>query len=68
MANEARSNLRIADLKQRQPTSRRLINVRIPAHQADAIARLADQLGTSKSEVIVALLNAGLEAAGRLKR
>jgi hypothetical protein len=68
MANEARSNLRIADLKRRQPTSSRLMNMKIPAHQADAIARLADQLGTTKRDVIVALLNAGLEAVGRLKR
>jgi hypothetical protein len=68
MANGTRSNLRIADLKRRQPTSRRLINVKIPAHQADAIAQLADQLGTSKTEVIVALLNTGLEKTGMLKR
>ncbi|MFI5394542.1 MAG: hypothetical protein ACHQ9S_03325 [Candidatus Binatia bacterium] len=68
MTDGARSNLRIADLKRRQPSSRRLINVKIPAHQADAVARLADQLGTSKTEVIVALLNTGLEMTGKLKR
>jgi GH24 family phage-related lysozyme (muramidase) len=62
-----RSTLRIADLKQRQPTGFRLVNVKIPAHQADAIAQLAKRLGTSKTEVVIALLNAGLETAQRPK-
>jgi predicted XRE-type DNA-binding protein len=61
-----RSQLRIADLKQRQPRNNRLMNVKIPMHEHDAIARLAKQLGTSKTEVIVALLNAGLEQATKL--
>jgi hypothetical protein len=42
------------------------MNVKIPMHEHDAIARLAKQLGTSKTEVIVALLNAGLEQATKL--
>ncbi|MFI5399281.1 MAG: hypothetical protein ACHQ9S_27445 [Candidatus Binatia bacterium] len=68
MANGTRSNLRIADLKQRQPSSSRLINVKIFTHQWEAIRRLADQLGASKTAVVVALLNAGLEKTGKLKR
>jgi hypothetical protein len=34
----------------------------------DAIERLAQKLGANKTETVVALLNAGLEAAGRMKR
>jgi hypothetical protein len=56
-----RSTLRIADLKQRKPTSFRLLNMKISAHQADAIAQLAKRLDASKNEVVIALLNAGLE-------
>ena len=63
-----RSTLRIADLKQRKPTGFRLMNVKISAQQADAIAQLATRLGANKTEVVIALLNAGLEARNRLPR
>jgi len=59
MANE-RGHLRIADLKRQHPASTRLMNVRIPADTDEAIARLAEGLGTSKTEVVLALLNEGL--------
>ena len=56
-----RSTLRITDLKHRQPTASRLMNMRIPEHQWDAIAQLARKFETSKTEIVVALLNAGLD-------
>ena len=62
-----RAQLRIADLKQRQSRNTRLMNVKIPAHVHDAITALARQLGTSKTEIISALLNAGLETAAKLR-
>ncbi len=61
-----RSNLRIADLKNRGPKSTRLMNVKIPVQLSDQIAKLARHVGTSKTAVVVALLNAGLEKTGRL--
>jgi GH24 family phage-related lysozyme (muramidase) len=62
-----RAQLRIADLKERQSRNTRLMNVKIPAHVHDTITPLARQLGTSKTEIIIALLNAGLERAGKLR-
>lgn len=56
-----RSTLRIADLKQRQPARSRLMNMRIPEHQWDAIVQLARQFRATKTEIVVALLNAGLD-------
>jgi hypothetical protein len=58
-----RSELRIADLKRRMPTTTRLINVKIPAHLGAAIDRMAKELGASKTEIVIALLNAGLDRA-----
>jgi hypothetical protein len=55
-----RAKLRIADLKQRQPGSGRLMNMKIPVQLSDAIARLARELGANKTETVVALLNAAL--------
>jgi hypothetical protein len=58
-----RSELRITDLKRRVPTTTRLINMRIPSRIGAEIDRLADKLGASKTEVVIALLNAGLDKA-----
>jgi hypothetical protein len=63
----SRSALRLADLKARIPVSDKLMNVKIPGHLADAIDKLASSLNVSKTAVIVALLNDGLTAAGRVK-
>ena len=63
-----RSNLRITDLKARKPTTTRLINVKIPGHIVEAINRLAEELGTTKTEVIIALLEAGLEQGGKIRK
>ena len=63
-----RSGLRIIDLKKRPVSSSRLMNVKIPAHLSEAIDHLAKEFGTSKTEVVVALLNTGLDvAATKLK-
>lgn len=58
-----RSELRVSDLKKRVRTSSRLMNVKIPAYVSDAIEKVASDLGASKTEVVIALLNEGLDAA-----
>ena len=62
-----RSELRLADLKARTPVSDRLMNMKIPVDLADAIDKLARTLNASKTAVVVALLNEGLNAAARVK-
>jgi hypothetical protein len=62
-ALQSRSQIRLADLKARRPVSDRLMNVKIPVHLADAIDKLARTLNVSKTAVVVALLNEGLNAA-----
>ena len=61
----ARSGLRIVDLKQRPVSATRLMNVKIPTALSDAIDRLAGEFNTSKTEVVVALLNTGLDVAAQ---
>lgn len=56
-----RSDLRLTDLRQRDRGTSKLMNVRIPAYVSDAIHRVAKHLGVSKTEVVVALLNEGLD-------
>ena len=58
-----RSELRLSDLKKREYSSSRLMNVKIPAYVSDAIQKVATDLGASKTEVVIALLNEGLEVA-----
>jgi hypothetical protein len=58
-----RSELRLRDLKKREYSTSRLMNVKIPAYVSDAIQKVAADLGASKTEVVIALLNEGLEAA-----
>ena len=64
----SRSELRLSDLKARRPVGDRLMNVKIPSQLADAIEKLASTLNVSKTEVVVALLNEGLAAAGKIKK
>jgi len=64
---QARSELRLADLKARIPASDRLMNVKIPVDVAEATDELARRLNASKTDIVIALLNEGLNAAGRLK-
>ena len=56
-----RSELRIVDLKRRRPTPTKLLNVKIAEEVGDAISRIAEHVGASKTEVVVALLNIGFE-------
>lgn len=58
-----RGDLRLSDLKNRERTTSRLMNVKIPAYVSDAIQKVAGDLGVSKTEVVIALLNEGLDAA-----
>jgi pyrrolidone-carboxylate peptidase len=59
-----RSQLRIQDLKaQVHPGSARVMNVKVPSHMAAAIDQLTKQLGTTKTDVVIALLNEGLAVA-----
>ena len=63
-----RSNLRIADLKRRQPAATRLMNVKVPGQILEAIDRMAQELDTTKTAVVIALLEAGLEQGGKIKK
>lgn len=63
MATGDRSNLRLSDLKTRTPSGTRLVNVKLPLEIVTAIDRLSKQLNATKTSVVVALLNEGLEIA-----
>ncbi len=57
------SGLRITDLmKDSRPAPSRLMNVKVPASIVDAIDKIAGMAHASKTEVVIALLNEGLEA------
>jgi len=43
------------------------MNMKIPAHQWEAIAQLARQFGATKTGIVIALLNAGIESLRRLQ-
>lgn len=58
-----RSELRLAELKNRERSSSRLMNVKIPAYVSDAIERVASDLDATKTDVVIALLNEGLAIA-----
>jgi hypothetical protein len=57
-----RSQLRIAHLKSRTPGRSMVMNVKIPVSLNAELRQIADSLGASKTEVVLALLNEGLEA------
>ena len=59
-------NLRLDDLVTRGKRGReetRLMNVKVPANVLNRIDRVATNLGATKTEVVIAILNEGLEAA-----
>lgn len=56
-----RSDLRLGDLRRREKSASKLMNVKIPTYVSDAIQRVAKDLGASKTEVVIALLNEGLD-------
>ena len=64
----ARSEIRLADLKERRPHASKMMNVKLPADLVDSIDRLADQLGANKTETVLMLLNEGLARSKRGKR
>jgi len=67
MAQE-RSQLRIRDLKARERSGSRIMNVKIPSDMVTAIDQLHKKLAASKTEVVLALLNEGLAVAQAKKR
>jgi len=58
-----RADLRLNDLRGRERSASKLMNVKIPAHVSDAIQKVARDLGASKTEVVIALLNEGLDVS-----
>ena len=60
------SNLRFDDLVARGQHGReesKLMNVKVPANVLTRIDNVAAKLGTSKTEVVIAILNEGLDTA-----
>lgn len=57
------SNLRLADLKREKSVASKLMNVKIPIEVSAGIEQAAKQLGVSKTNVVIALLNEGLDEA-----
>jgi hypothetical protein len=55
-----RPHWRVAGLMQRASHIPRVMNIRIPAAVANAVEQLASDLNATKTDVIVALLKAGL--------
>jgi len=62
------AKLRLDDLVSRGAAGRettKLMNVKVPGEILERIAALAGKLRTSKTEVVVAILNEGLDAADK---
>ena len=57
-----RADLRLADLERKKVPSK-LMNVKVPDNVSDGIDRVAEELGCSKTAVVIALLNEGLDQA-----
>lgn len=59
-------NLRLADLARRDRHSGlELLSVRLPVKLLDRVDDLVDRVGSGKAEVVVALLNEGLDCYTR---
>jgi hypothetical protein len=56
-----RADLRLKDLQGRERTASKLMNVKVPARVINGIQKIAKQLGVSKTDVVIALLNEGLD-------
>ncbi len=68
-----KKDLKLGDLKARSEfVPMRLLSVRVPVDVIDRIDHVVELLNAGKGEVVVALLNEGLErhaqAAGRVKK
>ena len=53
-----RADLRLSDLERKKVPSK-LMNVKVPDNVSDGIDRVAEELGCSKTAVVIALLNEG---------
>lgn len=58
------ANLRLSDLEGGTSAPSKLMNVKIPASVAEAIDQVAAELGCSKTAVVIALMNEGLDEFG----
>jgi metal-responsive CopG/Arc/MetJ family transcriptional regulator len=59
-------NLRLSDLARRgRRDGLELLSVRLPVKLLDRVDELVDRIGSGKAEVVVALLNEGLECYER---
>ena len=63
-----RSELRLADLRRREGAANKLMNVKIPTDLSHAIDRAASHLGVAKTDVVIALLNEGLDRSAEVLR
>lgn len=62
------TGFRIDDLMARTRTGRettRLMNVKVPVRLLDRITHVADQFRASKTEVVIAMVNEGLDTAAK---
>ncbi len=59
-----RADLRLKDLGKSDKAVSKLMNVKIPTEVSDAIHKVAKEVGASKTEVVIALLNEGLDVTG----
>lgn len=56
-----RSDLRLGDLNIGAAPSK-LMNVKVPGHVADALDLVVSEMGCTKTALVIALLNEGLDA------
>lgn len=64
--SQLHSSLRLTDLAGERPQQEKLLSVRLPLALLDALDRTCHKLGARKAEVVVALLNEGLERLGKV--
>ena len=62
-----RPDLMLGDLLSREPIPERLLSVRLPVELLDRLDHVAKTLRTRKGEVVVAMLNEGLQRFGKVK-
>jgi hypothetical protein len=57
-----RGDVRLSDLKRTRAVRAKLMNVKIPETTLGGIDTIAGELGCSKTDAVIALLNEGLDA------
>ena len=57
-----RSNLRLSDLTTQKKGRSKLMNVKVPVDVIARIDRIHKELGATKTDIVIALLNEGLDA------